>query len=404
VWLATLIAIPFWIANDGPIAWDFGVTQKAMQSLQAGADPYLAGIAVQDAFLHSADAKQDGPRPFVYVYSPITLPVLKLLNQAPPAVFAAGYWLVYGLFVFLQLWVSLRLAGPGEKLFAFLIAPITVFFPGMLLFDSVLGGNVAFMLYGFIFIAAWLGWKRNQWLLFYLAVIAASCIKAPYLTLLAIPLLSGRKQWGPATVAAIAGVGLFASQIRIWPVEFHNYLLAVDRIFSFNNDFGSGPAGRLGALLATMNLPYATASTLFYLCASIPLFLFLLYLSRRYKKGELSSAQWIPVMLLGVLLLNPRLIEYDIFPFTVAMALIAYRMAVATGMPRRVSLIVLPLLGGLNCLANDSRNSWKNMECGILVFLFLAGSWHLLRQANQSAQALSIRAEAENAEAELVLA
>lgn len=397
VWLLCLLAIPFWIAGDGIIAWDYSVLRNAMQALHAGQDPYLTGIAAQDAYRQSPELQAHELAPVIYVYSPVTLPLLRFLSAQPPTAVAATYWSIYALLVVVQLLVSTRLAAPRERRIVLLFAPMAVFFPGLLIFDSVLGGNIAFLLFGLIFFAAWMGWERGRWLFFYAAVVLAAFCKIPYLSLLAIPLLAGRRQWLPAVTAAFAGLGAYALQYLVWPVSFHNYLLAVDRIFSFNNDFGSSPAGRFGAALAALGLPYSLPGTIFFLATALPLFLVLLRLSRRYRQGALSREQWLPVMLLGVLLLNPRLNEYEIFPFSIAMALIASRLVRAARRPWLAAAVVLPLWGAMNYFANASRICWKNLECAVLVALIVGGCWQLLRLAKTAFQPTSESPLAETA-------
>jgi hypothetical protein len=379
VWVLSLIAIPCWIAVDQPVAWDFSVIQQAMHSLRNGHDPYLDGIDAQEAYLHSSAALRGDPRPYVYVYTPVTLLLLRPFARAPEMVVELSYWTIYMLLILAQLVIAKRLARPQEKYAADLFMPLPLFFPGLLLYDSVLGGNVAFILFGLILLACWRGWTRERWLAFYAAVLLASCFKPTYLTLLAIPLLSGRRQWIPASVAATAGIGLFAVQPYLWPVSFHNYLLAIDRIFSFNNDFGSGPAGRLGASLAALHLPYTLPSVLVYLAGSLLVLFFLFRFAASYRAGLLSREQWIPLMMLGVLLLNPRLIEYEIFPSTFFMAFVAYRLIASSARPRLVATLLFPVWIGANYFANGSRTFWKCCECVFLLVLFVGGCWQIQR-------------------------
>ncbi|HXE06331.1 MAG TPA: glycosyltransferase 87 family protein [Acidobacteriaceae bacterium] len=374
-----------WFAVDQPTGWDFAVTQRAIHSLRNGTDPYLNDIAAQNAYLQTAAAQRGDPRPFVYVYPPITLQGLRAIAAAPDKAVKFIYWTFYVLMVLAQLLVARRLAMPHEKYVADLLAPLPLFFPGLLLFDSVLGGNIAFILFGLIFLAAWRGWTRGHWAWFYAAVFLASCVKVPYLTLLAIPLLSAPRQWLSASAIAAAGLALFAMQIRLWPVSFRNYLQATNRMFSFNHDFGSGPAGRVGASLAALHLPSTLPSVLFYLVASLTIFFGLYRLSRAYRRGYLTREQWIPLMMVGVLLLNPRLIEYEIFPFTFFMAIIGYRLIAATKRPRLTGAIVLLVWVAANCAAEISRVFWRNCECALLVSLFLLGYRQVRRVAGQNA-------------------
>ncbi len=52
------------------------------------------------------------------------------------------------------------------------------------------------------------------------------------------------------------------------------------------------------------------------------MFAILLFLSKRYFAGEFSLKRWAPVVLTGHLLLNPRIMEYDVAPIALTMALV----------------------------------------------------------------------------------
>jgi hypothetical protein len=281
------------------------------------------------------------------------------------------------------MWVSLLLAKPGEHLFLASIAPLSLLFPGWILFPTVLGGNIAFLLYGLIFGTFWLAWKRDLWLWFYAAVILASCVKMPYLVYLAVPLLCRRRKLFPVSIAAACGVGLFATQKLIWPELFRSYMLAVNHMFTFNNDFGASPAGRFGATLEAHTSHYAAWGTAIYLMSAAVVFGLLLYLATGYKKGLLTDEQWFPVMLTGVLLLNPRINEYDLIPVTIMMALIACRLVCAASHPRAWTAGLVCALLGANVWAQE-RGTWpttlKSFECAILLCAFAGGCALLVRQ------------------------
>ena len=68
-----------------------------------------------------------------------------------------------------------------------------------------------------------------------------------------------------------------------------------------------------------------TVCLIFYLCYAIPLFALLFALSRRYLQGSFTLRQWAPVLLVGVILFNPRILEYDVAPITLPLTLIAWR-------------------------------------------------------------------------------
>jgi hypothetical protein len=82
-------------------------------------------------------------------------------------------------------------------------------------------------------------------------------------------------------------------------------------------------------------------------------------------------------MSLGVMLLNPRLIEYEIFPFTFFMAIIAYRLIASSAWPRVAATLLFSIWIGINYFANGSRTCWKCCECAFLLVLFVGGYWQL---------------------------
>ena len=376
LWILAIITIPVWSHSEDS-AWDAKIYLTAVHSLQLGHDPWGDGIAIQQQA--HATAKGPSPQgPFSYVYSPITLPVLRLAAATPLWLTATVFWLFYVAGVLGALWFGVQAQTPQERRTLAVLTPLAVFFPGFLACDTILSGNVAFMLYGLVLTTAVLAWRRGRWRWFYLAILAASCFKAPLLSLLAIPILSARKQWLPAALTAAAGVGLFAMQPFLWPAYFHNYLQAVELQFSYNRDFGFSPAGLFSGVLFDHHLPYSPACTIFYLLYAIPLFAFLFVLSRRYLGGAFTLMQWTPVMIVGVILLNPRLIEYDAAPVALPLALIAWRFFSSFASPRLTAICFSLLFIAANALALVSWSMWKLTEGPLLVVFFAAGAYTLL--------------------------
>ncbi len=255
-------------------------------------------------------------------------------------------------------------------------------FPGLLESGVVLGGNIAYVLYPAVLLCAAVGWRRGDWRWFYAAVLAASCVKAPMLSLIAIPILSARRQWIPAGLTAVAGVALFAGQPLIWPTLFKNYLQAVDLQFLYNRDFGCSPAGLLSDILYTHNIPYSPAGLIFYLCYAVPLLALLWHLSRKYLDGDFSLAEWIPVLLVGVILLNPRIMEYDVAPLTLLMALIAWRFFARFTSTAKTIVCMAVLVVMTNGVAAFGWYVRKLVNGPLLILLFAAGCWMLLQPAN----------------------
>lgn len=380
-WLCAFISAVIWAFSPSVSpGWDLHVYANAVRSLQIGHDPYWDGIAVQRIFhAHLAEHPNAAP-PFTYVYSPITLPLLRWLGRFPLRWVGGMYWLVYGACAAAAMWVGMQAVEPEERPVFMLLAPAAIFFPGLLENDVLFSGNIAYVIYGIVFLTAMIGWRKGQWLWFYLAALAASCCKAPLLSVLAIPVLSSRKQWWQAGVTAVCGVGLFAVQPLLWPAAFQHYLTAVELQFSYNHDFSCSPAGLLADALYNV-IPYTVTSAVFYLVYAVPVFLILFYLSRRYLDGEFSLEQWMPVMLAGVILLNPRIMEYDVASIALPMALLAWR-----SFARNNSLgkTILEMSFFCALLYQFSRTQWRVVECLSLVGLFAAGSWNLYAQVHHA--------------------
>jgi hypothetical protein len=373
-WIFAVISIVVWMFQPGfVVGWDLHVYERALFSLRAGHDPYLDGITVQRIFhIHFAEHPRAVP-PYTYVYSPITLPLLRWIGKFSLHVSATIYWLAYVAGAITVIWVGMMAVEPEERKVFILLAPVAIFFPGLLENDVLFSGNVVYIIYGLVFAAAAIGWRRGQWGWFYLVTLAASCSKAPLLVLLVIPILSERRQWWPACLTGACGVALFAIQPLLWPSTFQNYLTAVQLQFTYNHDFSSSPVGLLADALYNV-IPYTITSVVFYLFYAIPIFGILLYFSRRYLAGDLSLKQWMPVLLTGVILLYPRIMEYDVACIALPMALIMWR-AFARGKTLIVTILGMAMfLISINIL---SRIHWRPCECLVLVGVFSVGVWNL---------------------------
>ena len=169
-------------------------------------------------------------------------------------------------------------------------------------------------------------------------------------------------------------------QAYLWPSEFQNYLHAVGLQFSYNRDFGSSPAGLFGWVLSNAGIPYSPASTIFYLLYAIPLFGLLVYLAHRFLEGKFSLEQWIPLMLPGVVLLNPRIMEYDMAPLTLPMTFIVWRFLTSSMTSGRALILFSVLFLIANSVAAINQDLWKLIACILLIGIFTAGGWNLLRQ------------------------
>jgi hypothetical protein len=358
--MAAIVAVAA-LAYTGPAGWDAQIYWRAVQTLRRGGDPYAVGIASQLAFLKRPHPSASDHIPFSYVYSPMTLPLLRLFTAVPGWLLGLLYGLAVSCGFLLELWAGFQMAEAWERKWLALMLPAIAFFPGLVTDDTILSGNIGYVLYGLILAASVPGWKRDSWFWYYVAVVGASIVKAPLLTMIAFPVLVGKKQWLPAAAAGSVGVALFAAAWRIWPVEFHEYLVAIRLMFDEVHDFGFGPAGVLGKTLWRLGRPYSPAAIIFYVIASCAVGIILLVLKRRVTLGEMTREEWIPIALVGTLLFYPRIMRYDLAAFAVPMLLIGWRAF------RNAGEAVRPLLAARSF-------SWLTAESAVLLFCFLAAN------------------------------
>lgn len=384
LWVCALTAITVWALQPGyVVGWDLNVYKAAMMSLRAGHDPYADAMAIQRVF-HAQGAHPPGtPIPYSYVYSPMTLPVVALFGKLPIALSAVIYWTAFAAGVIAALLVGWWTVEERErKVFAFLM-PLVVFFPGLLQNDVLFSGNLAYILYGAVFVAAWLGWTRGRWWPFYAAVLVASFFKAPLLSLVAIAPLSARRQWVPTIVTCVLGVAFFVSQSHLYPVLFKHYLEAVELQFSFNHDFSSSPAGLTADALYYV-IPYQVTSAIMYGITTLVFGGILLFLRPGFLSGRIRLKQWVPLVMVGTILLNPRIMEYDFAPITVFQALLAWRFFSwhSTRMRSIIKMAVLFLaINGFYAITyRPGISEWRPTACLTIVFVFFAGAWVLWRE------------------------
>ncbi len=386
VWVASAVSlVGLIVASSGYSAatgvphrgWDAYIYRQAIQSVRTGADPYTAGLDRQLA------AQSAGRHAFAYVYPPLTLPILRVLGGLPDGLVGALYWLLYAAGFIAQLWAVTQCFRPNEWTVMRFVVPLAVFFPGLMTGDTILSGNIACIFYGAAFAGAVPGWKRGVWRWFYLAVFLAGCVKLPLLTLLAIPLLVGKQQWRKAAATATACLVLFAAQNWFWPEQFHAYLKTVSLQFQFNSDFGISPAGILGHFLYSRGLPYSNPSLLVFLVYGAVFFAFLYFFSRLFRAGHISVESWIPVVLLGAVLLNPRIMHYDVQPLTLPMALILVR-AVSSRFKWAIALVVAIVFLIILDLAGVGLAGQDNLrDMLVLVCVFAVGSAVVANEARQ---------------------
>src|SRR4029077_3903088 len=123
-------------------------------------DPYAEDIVALQKFHERLAANPAEPRPFVYVYSPLTLHLLRALGVFPGWFVGLLYGVAIALGAAIQLWAGFQMADERERRWLVFVLPAVVFFPGLVTDDVILSGNVAYLLYGGILLGATAGWKR----------------------------------------------------------------------------------------------------------------------------------------------------------------------------------------------------------------------------------------------------
>jgi hypothetical protein len=107
----------------------------------------------------------------------------------------------------------------------------------------------------------------------------------------------------------------------------------------------------------------------------------MLYLSRCYLRGDFSLELWAPVLLTGTILLDPRIVEYDVAPITIPMALLLWRFVrdLRAGPSAGRALTALLVLANL---ASIYSWEWRKILDGVFVlFAFAAGCWSLQKRS-----------------------
>jgi hypothetical protein len=333
-----------------------------------------------------------GQGTYSVAYSPLfIIPTAGLVRLLPLWLTIALYGIAYFSGMLTELWVGMQFATPAERKILRYVAPVIAFFPGLLIADAIAAGNMAYILYGLVLAAAAWGWKRERWNWFYLAVLAVACVKVHMLTLLAIPLLCGRRQWMRAVATGVTGLAIYVVQGRIWPRAFHVYVNTLKHMSQSKRDFGCGPAGNLARILQHFGVPHDMPCILFYVSYASLLLLFLLWLARLYHEKRICFESWAPVMLLGVVLLNPRIQSYDVAAVSLPMALVAWRALRGDGKSSRRAVLIGAAIGwlALNILVEFNEDwitvlpeAWKYVEMFLMLGVFAFGVRGLLREAS----------------------
>lgn len=366
------------LCHSETVGWDAQVCHDALHAVQRGSDPYAANLALIHQFKDALASGATVRPPIIYVYSVLTLPLLKFAGRFtdPALAFLYAGAMIVGLG--LQLWAGFQMARRAERRWVALLLPVIIFFPGLITDDVIRSGNIAYLLYGIVLAAAVPGWKRGTWFWYYLAVLFASIFKLPYLCMVAFPVLLDRRQWIPSCLTAGVGVGSFAAQFWVSPVMAREYSESIRFMFNVGHDFGYSFAGEVNQLLWKSGVRTLSSDLLIYVAFAAPFGLLLLYIAGRVHQGEFARETFVPIAFLGTAMLNPRIMNYDLVPITIPMLLLAAR-AIWTersGLRRSALVIALAVFGIAN-LFTVAGPQWVPVELTMLCLTFTAGLWHL---------------------------
>ena len=246
-----------------------------------------------------------------FVYPPIFLFAGAPLARLMPAhwgwplyltiSFASAFALpiVMARFYFRQGWLN--------AFFALLIFFAAPQFGGLLALES---GNMACLLYLLIFLAGIPGLKRNVWGWFYAAVFFAALIKVNFLLMLALPVFAGYGQWIRSSVCTIATMAVYLTQKILTPGLYAAYQRSLRFVLIDEDGYGYGVFGNMARLDRKW---HHTVGTMPYLIGGlfVPLLLVSLIALKRRLRVEYTDGVWLTLIIVAIVLANPRLLHYD---------------------------------------------------------------------------------------------
>ena len=104
----------------------------------------------------------------------------------------------------------------------------------------------------------------------------------------------------------------------------------------------------------------------------------------RLPVGRRRWAAVTAYLLAGVILLNPRIMEYDVAPITLPLALIAWRFFARFTTTPKTLLCLAILLAAANGIAAFGWYIRKLVDGPLLVLIFAVGCWMLMRPVRKT--------------------
>ena len=297
-----------------------------MHCLRMGVDPYAASLARQKAEAtlgHDKGEAALGHHVFVYLYPPISIEFLKVLDMVPAWLRAAIFWMVYAVGFGLQLWAGSRVALETERRMLRFVFPLVMFFPAFVPSDTLLSGNIAIPMYGAVLAAAARGWHRQRWGVFFGVVLASSLLKPPILVWLVVPLLLGAAQVVPCgRGGALRRGAVRCSEVPMAPAFRRVYVL--DPLHPSLGD-QLQPHGDVWEVPGIHRAPFRPRSDGVLRCCFSDSVRNAAYFARELRRKNVAGQNFAAVVLVSTALFALRLKEYDLLPLTIPMALIVLR-------------------------------------------------------------------------------
>ena len=96
-----------------------------------------------------------------------------------------------------------------------------------------------------------------------------------------------------------------------------------------------------------------------------------------------------PVLTVGTVYLNPRIMEYDVAPISMAMALVAWRVMRRGRSIKQATILAAVALAAAEVGANHAwipPSTWRATESVVLTAVFFLGCWDLGRVMRNNEQ------------------
>lgn len=303
--LACFIGIAFLLADASTrgilwhgLFWDAHIYSAAFAKYAAGADPY-GSVTNNSSFGRN-----------LFVYPPVTLLAGNWIRQLIPETLRwFTYISLYVLSIALLLVVLVRHFARSEWMSVPLAIVLLVCAPDLAGADALLSGNLSMPCYAMVLAAAVPGIRRGRWSYFYAIVILIAAIKVSFLLLLMLPLLAGRRQLVASITCAGIVFSTYGAQWMFARTAFQQFLLSLRQQTYVG--FDDGYSVFHYARVLNYNLHLGTPYTPFVaeLVVTAIVFAALLYLRRML--ADPPEGPWLAIILLAIVLLNPRMKVYD---------------------------------------------------------------------------------------------